>query len=174
MIMREFGGSSGLWSDCLSDCPVTSLKWSNFMTSWGDTPVTSWGDTAHPGSEKPQQDGRHWSSNCAALEWLWGDTPCPGAKEKSQKMVGESNSNPIPSRDAQRVRTNLGRTRAQGPRRDWDRTVWVCPMEIWVSSGLPQGQGLWVQQTWVWHKPSWRMRPLIPPQSCQNLHRTGK
>ena len=24
-----------------------------------------------------------------------------------------------------------------------------------VSSGLPQGQRLWVQQTWVWHKPSW-------------------
>ena len=25
--------------------------------------------------------------------------------------------------------------------------------EVWVSSGLPQGQGLWVQQTWVWHSP---------------------
>ena len=39
---------------------------------------------------------------------------------------------------------------------------------------LLQGQGLWVQQTWVWHKPSWRRMPLTPPQSCQNLHRTGK
>ena len=36
------------------------------------------------------------------------------------------------------------------------------------------GTGLWVQQTWVWHKPSWRRSPLTPPQSCQNLHRTGK
>ena len=23
-----------------------------------------------------------------------------------------------------------------------------------------RGQGLWVQQTWVWHKPSWRRSPL--------------
>ena len=44
----------------------------------------------------------------------------------------------------------------------------------WVGSGLPQGQGLWVQLTWVWHKPSWRRSPLTPPQSCQNLHRTEK
>ena len=36
------------------------------------------------------------------------------------------------------------------------------------------GQGLWVQQTWVWHKPSWRRSPLTPPQRCQNLHRTGR
>ena len=28
--------------------------------------------------------------------------------------------------------------------------------EALVSSGLPQRQGLWVQQTWVWHKPAWR------------------
>ena len=33
-------------------------------------------------------------------------------------------------------------------------------MEVQVSSGLPLGQGLWVQQTWVWHKPSWRRAPL--------------
>ena len=26
----------------------------------------------------------------------------------------------------------------------------------------------------VWHKPSWRRLPLTPPQSCQNLHRTGE
>ena len=47
-------------------------------------------------------------------------------------------------------------------------------MDVQVSSGLPQGQGLWVQQTWVWHKPSWRRSPLIPTYSCQNLHRTGE
>ena len=45
---------------------------------------------------------------------------------------------------------------------------------LWVSSGLLQGQGLWVQQTWVWQKPSWRRSPLTPPKSHQNLHRTGK
>ena len=47
-------------------------------------------------------------------------------------------------------------------------------MEVPVSSGLPQGQRLWVQQTWVWHKPSWRRSPLTPPQSCQTLHNTRK
>ena len=43
-----------------------------------------------------------------------------------------------------------------------------------VSSGLLQGQGIWVQQTWVWHKPFSRRSPLTPPYSRQNLHRTGK
>ena len=32
--------------------------------------------------------------------------------------------------------------------------VWVSPEEVRVSSGLLRGQGLWVQQTWVWQKPS--------------------
>ena len=31
-----------------------------------------------------------------------------------------------------------------------------------------------MQQTWVWHKPSWRRSPFTPPKSHQNLHRTGK
>ena len=42
--------------------------------------------------------------------------------------------------------------------------------EAWVDSGLPQGQGLWMQDTWshsLWHKPSWRRLPLTPPQSRQ-------
>ena len=47
-------------------------------------------------------------------------------------------------------------------------------MDLWVSSGLPQGQAFWVQQTWLWHKPSWRRSPLIPSLSCQNLHSTWK
>ena len=40
--------------------------------------------------------------------------------------------------------------------------VWVSPVEVQVSSGLPQGQRLWVQQTWVWHKPSLRRSLLTP------------
>ena len=32
----------------------------------------------------------------------------------------------------------------------------MSPVEVCISSGLPQGQGFWVQQTWVWQKPSWR------------------
>ena len=42
--------------------------------------------------------------------------------------------------------------------------------DVEVSSGLQQGQGLWVQQTWVTQyvaKPSCRRSPITPPQSCQ-------
>ena len=62
------------------------------------------------------------------------------------------------------------------PQRLRQNCVWVSLMEAWVGSGLLQRQGLWVQQTWVWHKPysSWRRSSLTPPQSYQNLHRTGK
>ena len=55
----------------------------------------------------------------------------------------------------------------------YSRYFWL-PAEVWVSCGLPQGQGLWVQQTWLWHKPLWRRWPLTPPWSHQNLHRTGE
>ena len=57
---------------------------------------------------------------------------------------------------------------------DLPLSVWVSPEEVWVCSALPQGQGLWMQQTLVWHKPSWRRSPLTPPQSHQNLHRTAE
>ena len=40
------------------------------------------------------------------------------------------------------------------PQRLRQNCVRVSPAEVQVSSGLPQGQGLWVQQTWLWHKPS--------------------
>ena len=38
--------------------------------------------------------------------------------------------------------------------------VWVSPEDVQVGSGPPQGQGLWVQWTWAWQKPSWRRSPL--------------
>ena len=57
---------------------------------------------------------------------------------------------------------------------DLPLSFWVSPMEVQVSSGLLQGQRLWVQQTWVWHKPSWRRSPLTSPLSHQNFHRTGE
>ena len=52
--------------------------------------------------------------------------------------------------------------------------VTVSPAEVQVSSGLPHGQGLWVQHTWLWHKPSWRRSPLTLPYSRQNLHRNAE
>ena len=60
------------------------------------------------------------------------------------------------------------------PQRLNQNCVWVFPVEVRVSSGLSQGQGLWVQQTWLWHKPSWRTLPLTPPESHKNFHRTGE
>ena len=46
------------------------------------------------------------------------------------------------------------------PQRLRQNCVWVSPEEVEVSTGLLWGQGLWVQQSWVWHKPSWRRSPL--------------
>ena len=60
------------------------------------------------------------------------------------------------------------------PQRLRQNCIWVSTEEVQVSSGLPQGQGIWVQQTWVWHKPSYRRSPLTLPQSRQNLHKTGE
>ena len=64
------------------------------------------------------------------LEQLRGDTPHPWQRRSLSKMVGGANSclksNPIPTRDAKRAQTNLVHTRAQGPHRDWDRTVFEC------------------------------------------------
>ena len=62
----------------------------------------------------------------------------------------------------------------QTPQRLRKNCIWMSSEEVWVSSGLLQGQGLWVQQTWVCHKPSWRWLPLTPPQSHQNLLRMGE
>ena len=74
------------------------------------------------------------------------------------------------------LRQNLVHMRR--PHRDRARPAFECLRvscsKVWVSSGLTQGQGLWVQQTWVWHKLSWRRLPFTPPLSPQNLHRTGE
>ena len=60
------------------------------------------------------------------------------------------------------------------PHRLRKNCVWVSPVEVWVSNGLLQRYGLWIQQTWVWHKLSWRRLTLIPPKNHWNLHRTGE
>ena len=60
--------------------------------------------------------------------------------------------------------SDLGRAQNVWPTQRLSQNCdWVSPVEVRVSSGLPQGQGLWVQQTWVWHKPFWRRSPLTPP-----------
>ena len=47
-------------------------------------------------------------------------------------------------------------------------------VEVWVSSDLLLGQGLWVQQTWVWHKPSWRSSPLSHIRATRTYTGLGK
>ena len=136
-----------------------------------------WGDPPWPRAEKPQQDGRHWSSDCAALEPLWGDTPRPRAKEKPQQdgrrdeITFRNRSHNPPERLKGLKQTFCT---PKTPQRLKQNCLWVFPVEGRVKSGLPQGQGFWVQQTWVWHKPSWRRSPLTSPYSRQNLHGTGK
>ena len=102
------------------------------------------------------------------------DIPRPRAKKKQQK---EGRRDKI----ASRIKPYTHQRQLEGsnkpcvhqdpetPQRPSQNCVGVSPVEVQVSSGLPQGQGLWVQQTWVWHKPSSRRSPLTPPQSCQNL-----
>ena len=79
-----------------------------------------------------------------------------GQRRSPSKMVGEAKlhleSNPIPTRDVPRAQTKP--CAHQGTLQRLSQTrLWVSPAEVWVSCGLLQGQGLWVQQTWVWHKP---------------------
>ena len=97
-------------------------------------------------------------------------------RRSPRKMVGGAKlhleTDLIPTREVQRTQTNLLHTRIQGPQRDWNRTL--SPVVVRVKTGLPQGQGFWVQQTCLWHMPSWRRSPLTPPLSHHNLHRTGE
>ena len=50
----------------------------------------------------------------------------------------------------------------------------MSPVEVQVSSGLPQGQGLCMQKTWLWHTPSWRRLPLTPQRAARIYTGLGK
>ena len=121
-----------------------------------------------PRAEKPHWDSRLWSSRCVALKWLLGNIPHPRAKEKPQQGGWRCEtlleSNPIPTRLSEGSNILCAKQDPETPWRLRQNYVWVSLEEAWVSSGLMQGQGLWVQQTWVSHKPSWRTTPLTPYQ----------
>ena len=56
-------------------------------------------------------------------------------------------SNPIPDRDAQRAQTKpCMHQDPETPQRLSQTCFLVSPEEAWGSSGLLQGQGLWLQQ----------------------------
>ena len=92
----------------------------------------------YKGKGKPQQDGRR------------GEFACRIKPHISQRC-SEGSNKPCAHRDTgtpQRLRQNC---------------VGGSPVEVRVSSGMPQREGLWVQPTWVWYQPSWRGSPLTSP-----------
>ena len=95
-----------------------------------------------------------------------------GQRRSPSKTVGgvklHLETNSIPARDARRAQTKPC-AHQETPQRLSQTCLWVSPVEVWVSSGLLQGQGLWVQQSWVWHKPFWRRLPLTPPSELTGL-----
>ena len=103
--------------------------------------------------------------------------PHPRAKEKPQQTVGGAKShlesNATPTREARRAQTKSS-VHQETPQR-LIRPAFEC---LSVSCGgtgqhgLLQGHRLWVQQSWVWQKPSRRRLPITPQKSHQNLYRT--
>ena len=111
------------------------------------------------------------------LEQLWRDTAYPRAKEKPQKDCRRGKITfgikyHIHQRCSEDSNTPCVHQDPETPQRLRQDCVWVSPEEVWVSSGLLQG--LWVQQSWVRHKPSWKRLPLTPPLDHRNLHKTGE
>ena len=73
-------------------------------------------------------------------------------------------SNPIPIRDTWSAQANLVHTRTQDP------TETEPELCLSVSCGgtgqqwpTAEAGALGAADLWVWHKPSWRRSPLIPP-----------
>ena len=105
---------------------------------------------------------------------LWGDIPRPTAKKKPQQdgRRGEIVFR-IKPHTRQRCSDKPVQQGPEAPQRLRQNRVWVSPAdtqgEQWVSNGLPQGQRLWVQQAWVWPKPSWR-RSLLRVQLFCDPH----
>ena len=102
------------------------------------------------------------------------DTPHPRTKEKPQQESQRGEA-------AFRIKPHTCQRHSEGsnkpcapqdpetPQRLSQNCVRMSPVEVWVSSGLLQGHGLWVQQTWVWYKPSWRRLPLTLPIELPEL-----
>ena len=102
----------------------------------------------------------HSSVDEATLRRLQGQRRSTNKTVRGAKLCLESN--PKPARDIERKKLRssnkpCAHQDAETPQRLSQNCVWVSPLKVWVSSGLLQGQGLWIQQTWVWHKPSWRL-----------------
>ena len=99
--------------------------------------------------EKPQQDGRRGKS----MFRIKPHTHCRDAQRTQTK--------PCAHQDPETTETKP----------HLPLSVWVSPAEEQVSSGLPQGQGLWVHQTWVTQHVAYNLleeitsNPAIEPLS---------
>ena len=111
-----------------------------------------------------------WRGSCMP----WSDceeTPhVQGQRGSPSKMVGgvklHFESKPIPARNARRAKTKpCLHQDPETPQRLSQTFVFESPVEAWVISGLPQGQGLWVQLPGphsLWHKPFWEESTINP------------
>ena len=96
-------------------------------------------DSGHPrAKEKTQQDGRR-----RQITFRIKPHTCQRHSEGSNKPCAHQDPDT--------------------PQRLSQNCVWGSAVELQVSNGLLQGQGLRMQQTWVWHKPFWRRAALTPP-----------
>ena len=134
MFRLQRGGGSKMveWKDVHSNSPAKTpkLQFTAEQLLTGECWIPSKKDTLCPRArEKLQQDGR---TGGIAFR----------IKPHTHQICPEGSNKPCVHQDP------------ETPQRLSPNCVWVSPVEIQVSSGLPQGQGLWVQQTWVWHKPS--------------------
>ena len=122
-------------------------------------------------AEKPST-GECWIPPKKKKTHVQGQRRTPNKTARGAKSCLESN--PIPTRDAQRTQTKLcAHQNPETPQRltkpDLPLRVLVSPVEARISSGLLQGQGSGCSRPGshtVWHKPSWRRLPLAPPLSC--------
>ena len=139
-------------------CTVTlSSKWQLHSTG-----------AASGGEEIPHVQGHRKPSKTVGARAAVRRYPRPRAKEKPQRE-GRRGKLTFGIKPNFHQRCSEGSNKPYTPQdpgtpeRLRQNCVWASPVEVQVSSGLPQRQGLWVQQTWVWHKPSWRRSSLVPP-----------
>ena len=129
--------------------PKLQLNAEQLLT--GDCWISPKKDTPHRREkEKPQEDSRRGKITFRI-------------KPHTHQRCSEGSNKPVCTRTQ----------RPPPPQRLSQNCVWVSPEKVQVRSGLMQGQGLWVQQTWVWHKPSWTRSPLTHHRATRTYSGLG-
>ena len=137
--------------DVNSSSPVRTpeLQLAAEQPSTGESWIPPQKDTPHPrAKERPQKDGRRGKTMFRI-------------KPLTLQRHSESSNQPCTHQDPETPETEPNlclSVSGEGTGQQWPAA----------------GAGLWVQQTRVWYTPSWRRLPLAPPQSRQNLLRTGE